>query len=377
MENNQRIKILFLCDYQAPYGGNFLASLVQLDQALKDRDVTALYVFPTGASQRPWYRPWTQGGRKTYLLDTGTSLFQQRRFLLHLIDQEDVSILHVHFGLFLLSELTALKRKNLRLILHFHSDFSAGKAPGIKERLRDAGKKFLEKRIGTNRITKITVSQASARTTADCISIHNALVTQRFTTDCKNREETRRMFGIDETQKFLVMFGWSPYIKGVDVAAKAVNIARQAGHGDYVLGIAGGREYTKEKMAAFLREKAGLKGDESWLVYLDPVEDVFRYHLASDLFISASRSETFSYALLEALYAGRPCAVSDIPGVQWAREYDTVVPFPSQDSAELARALPKALATPAERLTQVSTAVTKEYAISGWVNAMLRVYGLM
>ncbi|MGM8287817.1 glycosyltransferase [Clostridium perfringens] len=44
----------------------------------------------------------------------------------------------------------------------------------------------------------------------------------------------------------------------------------------------------------------------------------------SDIFVTASRKETFSYALAEAIYCELPCISSDIEGVKWAYDFNTV-----------------------------------------------------
>ena len=48
--------ILFLCDYQAPYGGNFIACMLELDASLKEHGVQTFYVFPKGARDRFWMK---------------------------------------------------------------------------------------------------------------------------------------------------------------------------------------------------------------------------------------------------------------------------------------------------------------------------------
>ena len=97
--------------------------------------------------------------------------------------------------------------------------------------------------------------------------------------------------------------------------------------------------------------------------------------------ISASRSETFSYALLEAVFAGVPCAASDIFGVQWARAFDTVSFFPTEDDAALSAVLRGIAARrddPAYRqsLADASRAASEAYAIEDWVRQVLTLYGI-
>ena len=379
MTSQGKPSILFLCDYQAPYGGNFIASMMQLDQALQARGVATCYLFPGGARERNWTKAMAcQGKDCQYFSGDGFGL--RLRELLKVLDTHHATILHVHFGYFALAEAVAILRPRLELILHFHSDFSGGRAPTFVQRCKDALKKLPELLIG-KRLKKITVSQASARTTKDCIQLHNALCEQRFNTETWGREQTRAAHAIPEDGVLALLFGWSPWVKGVDVAVEAVRKIHEQNAGQLMLGVVCGRTYTKEKMQDFIRGRTGCSGDESWLVYLPPVEDVFRYHKAADVFVSASRSETFSYALLEAICTKTPCVASDIPGVSWSKQFQTVGFFPTQDSSALAQRL---LETHARRsnpgfsmdLEKDAANARRSYAIEQWVERMLRVYGV-
>lgn len=51
----------------------------------------------------------------------------------------------------------------------------------------------------------------------------------------------------------------------------------------------------------------------------------------SKVFISASRKETFSYAVCEAAYAGLPVISSRIPGLEWAFDMPTIDFFENED----------------------------------------------
>lgn len=372
--------ILFLCDYQAPYGGNFIASLLRLDDALQERRVKTAYLFPAGARERAWCAAMQARGMRTLFLPDG-GVRTRMVPLLRTIDATGATILHVHFGLFPLAELAALLRPRLRLILHFHSDFSGGRAPSVARRIKELLARVPEGLIGRRRLQKITVSEGSARTTRDCIALHNALAQTRLTDETRARGETRRLYDVRDEDTLLLIFGWSPWIKGVDIAAEAVRLLHAQGHDSFVLGIVCGREYVPEKMRAFLALKTGCTGEEPYLRFLPPIEDVFSYHKASDVMISASRSETFSYALLEAIATGRACVCSDIPGVRWASAFDTVSFVPPENAEALAGALLIADAerqsTEAEeRLAAAARRAREEYGIEGWISGMLDIYGV-
>lgn len=377
--NRSQTPVLLLCDYRAPYGGNFIASLRCLDDALRLRGMRAVWAFPAESASRDWCARLIAEGRDvSFLPDHGT--LSQCRALMRLIRQYDASILHAHFGLFKPAKLAALLDRRLKLILHIHSDFSAGRAPTARQRLFRKLNRTAERLIGSGRITRITVSETAAFD-GEAIPVHNALVAERFATKALDGAATRKLFDIPPDAKLALVFGWSPFVKGVDVAVNAVGNLIANGHGDRMLGVVLGRAYTKEKMQSFIAEHTPYSGSEPWLRLLPPDEDVFRYHKAADVFVSASRSETFSYALLEAMSVGRACVISDIMGTAWAQAYPTVFTFATENAAALADALVHAerqAQTDAGKraLETVSRQVAASFGIADWVNAILTIYGL-
>jgi len=131
---------------------------------------------------------------------------------------------------------------------------------------------------------------------------------------------------------------------------------------------------TAEKLKNWLSDQGC---DIPNLRLLPPVENVFDYHKAADIMLSASRSETFSYALAEALYARVPCVLSDIPGTRWAKDYETTLVFPVGDDAACAEALKKAAAgfSPAAFEAARQRAET-DCSIARWVDGVITVYSL-
>ena len=365
--------ILFLCDYQAPYGGNFIACMLELDAALKKYGVQTFYVFPKGARDRFWMKNMQERNIDVSFLPDG-GLLHKAFFLLNQIRGNRIRILHVHFGFFPLAELTALLCPDIGLVLHFHSDFSAGKPMGMKARIHRKVKIIPELLIGSRRLVKITVSEGSARTEPDCVSVRNALVPDRLAPEYKTGKEVREEYSIPDTAKLLLVFGWAPYIKGVDLAAEAVSLLRQSTGQDIRLGIIFGRTCREPEIRSFLRENTFLTGSEEWLVMLPPEEDVFRYHHAADVMLSPSRSETFSYALLEAVYSGKPVAASDIPGQQWAKQFETVFFCPYESVDGLEQAVLQALSADQASLCRSQLTAESEYGVQNWKEGIFAVY---
>lgn len=356
---------LFLCQYQAPYAGSFIPALRALEEKLKGRGTRCIWVFPEDAGERPWCAALEDGGHRIEFLPGG-SLRQLRR-MNDLIRGERVDLIHAHFGYFTLASLLALLHRRLRVLEHVHSDFSAGEKPSVKRRLVRVARRFIQSR----RVGRIMVGAHMLPHEKNAAYVPNGVDFSRMEDSRLSREEMRNSLGVGDGQTLVLLFGWSPYIKGVDIAARAM--AHLQGEA-FVLGVVCGREVPGEEMKLWLQERT-LPIDS--IRFLPPVENVFDYHRAADVMLSASRSETFSYAVAEALYACVPCVLSDIPGTRWAAAYETARVFPSGDDAALAEALQKAAAGyPADAYQRSRERVIKDCALERWVDGVITVYGL-
>ena len=366
--------VLYLCDYKAPYGGNFIASLNILGNEMKNRGNTVLYAFPKDAEERPWM-DLLKKDNTVLFVSGGTK--QIRNDLCDWIRSYGIDIIHAHFGFLLPARLAALKNKNVLLVIHQHSDFSSGKKPGFKKRLKIFGVDVLNLLLG-KRLRQIYVG-TGMKLGRNGVCIPNALVEQRFTDEILGRKDERRILGLADSDCLCLLFGWSPEIKGVDIAVRAFDSLWEQGHAEMKLGIVLGRDFTLPKMKAWIMAKTGVDSNDPRIFYLDPIEDVFRYHQASDIMLSASRSETFSYALLEALYIGNPCVISDIPGTKWAEKYATVFSFQTENPDALAGTLLDVSQRVRDRSLKeesnsIADSVQKEYDIQCWLEKVIEVY---
>lgn len=101
-----------------------------------------------------------------------------------------------------------------------------------------------------------------------------------------------------------------------------------------------------EPGARWLAEQLGLKSAVTFAPYL-PREELRRCYRASDLFVLPSRSEGLPKVLLEAMAAGLPTAVSDIPAhTELVVDEETGYLFHAGDPASIARAVLAALDDP-------------------------------
>ena len=65
--------------------------------------------------------------------------------------------------------------------------------------------------------------------------------------------------------------------------------------------------------------------------------------MAADIMLSAARSETFAYTIMEALAVGTPVVSSDIPGVQWSKKYPNIWYFESENVRACAESIKSCL----------------------------------
>ena len=112
------------------------------------------------------------------------------------------------------------------------------------------------------------------------------------------------------------------------------------------------------------------------MICLDPTDDMEKYYRMSDIFISSSRGETFSFALAEAIYCGLPCISSDIRGVQWAKNIESVQFFENENVDDLVDKIQQRLVTPfdSEILSIGKKYIQDNYSEAIWSKNIINYY---
>lgn len=360
--------ILFLCDYKSNYSGNFIASLLAIETYLEKKDTKCVYVFPPECQKRPWTQELLRLGKCIEFYDFGGNRIQKVAELSRLIDRYRATVVHAHFSYVVGLEILSVFKPKTKFIIHVHSDFSAGKRSLKQAILRRVIYGWLP-----SKCEFVFVSPSFLEYNRKMIHLPNALATNRLPCAHKSGNQLRRELDIDCETILVEFFGWSPYVKGVDIAYNAVGKLAQEGY-PIKLMIICGRTVTKTEMAEYVRTHTQYSGNEDFACYVEPIEDVFCYHEAADVCLSASRSETFSYALLEALSIGKRCVSSDIPGVQWSFQYESAVPFESENVDDCCNAIKKAIKELPRVSTDTAKRVKKDYNIDAWVQRIVEIY---
>lgn len=374
-KKNNKVKktLAFLCDYAAPYGGNFIASLCNLEAALTVYNCKCFFIFPKAAESRFWYKMLESLGKNITTIDFKLGRLQKIAVLNKFIKTYNISILHVHFGEMLNSVICGILNPNLKVIWHLHSDFSLGHDLSFKDKLRN----FILFDCLGRQINKIAVSQSMASLNENTVYVPNAVAADRFY--CPEDDQAIRQLKNNlQGQKLLLVLGWAPEVKGIDIAVEAVHILQEQKCHNIKLGIVCGRTMTADKMKTFIKNKTTCNGNEDWILYLKPIENIFLYLKETTVMLSTSRSEGFSYSILEALSLGKDCVISDIPGTAWAKEYSLVRSFKSEDAQSCAEAIAAMLTqniSVAER-DRAKKLIQDKYSIEDWCQKVIKVYGL-
>ena len=366
------MNILIMADYRTPKSGNFIASLLELANFLKKENSTAIFVFPSkngsngGDSWTEWLR--NEGYRVILLDDNDENLFE---VFDNIVQKNHIDIIHSHFGYkhkFLIKNYQ--KFGNVKLIFHDHMDFSPTTS-FFKQIIKIQIYSIMYRAKGIGIISVMKKKQK-----AYWLNNHfnwyvpNGLSLMRNTVAFKTREDVRQELGIKSEEKLCLFMGWNYYGKGLDIAARAVAQCRSKNQ-KIVLGVIGLGKEPPAGVIEFL-EKVNIDARDSWIRYFESVEDIFSLHRAADVYISASRSDAFSYGLLESISQNVPVVISDIEGTSWAREYNKCIQFQLEDFEECSKAILKLVSS---RFSESNyKAIVEEFSIDKWCTRMFEIY---
>lgn len=304
-------------------------------------------------------------GKEIEFIDKTRSRIKTTKEIVKIVKNRCAEALYVHFGFLLNAEMISLFHPSIKVFIHIHSDFSAGNK-GFKEKIHD----FILYKILSVKSKFLCVSKDFLKLCPKrAVHIPNGLADERVACYHTYGKVFREINGVYDDDVLLEIFGWSPYVKGVDIAVNAVKRIYDSGIKIKLL-IVCGRSVTEEEMKHFISNNSACTGDEDWLLLVSPTEDVYCYHEAADIHLSASRSEGFPYSVLEMLSLGKRCIISNIPGTSWAKSYDNVTTFQSGNSDSCAHAILDSLNLPSLN-SKVADQVKNDYSIDNWVNRVI------
>ena len=353
--------VLLICGYAAPYKGNFILSLEYLEDTYKDGKM--VYMFPSNAKNVAWMADF-QENHCVYFMSMGFFGKKVNRKILkelkNILLIEDIKIIHTHFLVYNYSLFVSKHTfaKSIRMIAHIHDQFAipTTKSAPIK-------KFVMEHSYDT--IVGVSKSVADGLNR----SIKHKNITYIDNAICFSRLDSYEKISLrdNENQKVILMAGWPALVKGVDIAAQAILELRNDGC-DIKLCIMQSGDF--EQTSHCVTEAIGSYPD--WVEILPPREDVATYYNAADIFLSASRTEAFSYCLVEAAYCTPMLITSDIPGPSDLK-IDGMERFVSEDVEDLAHKMKELLVISMD-VEERKYNVIRLYELRHWAEAIAELY---
>lgn len=354
--------------YNAPYGGNFIKSLLRLEEALKNNGIEMIYLLAQDGSDKEWVMDLIRKSKTVYFLNG-----QSHRDLILLKDiltRHNIKFIHAHFAgtkhLALLNAAKQLFKKDILLIEHLHNHDNPG---SLLKQLLKKSLTNVDLYIGCGEAVADHYKSAYGISDEKITYVTNAIDFDRL--DAAGEFDARSV-GIDsESTKFLI-FGFDYFRKGVDISLEAINsLLMKDYHIHLLISLATNKEYVESMISERFSKIP------EWIRILNPREDIGAYYRFADCFLSPSRSEGLCYSVIEAAYCGAPIIISDIPG-QSSLNIPHLFKFESEDVAGLQNALITVMSLTDNEREEITSCekeyVQKAYNLDRWANQILQVY---
>ncbi len=355
----ESFKVLQLADFAAAYPGSFFGSLLRLEEALKKTGGDMVCVLPQRAKAREWTARLISEGHRIYFLPDNP--LKAVLFLRKVIRENGINIIHSHFvhgKLFCILRLARLGMTDIPHFVHLRSIQNNPKPTGLRKLIR-------------NKIIAATAFICVSRGVAEYGGVENDFELCGNAIDFSRLDSGERLPPREDGRLRLMMFGYNFDIKGVDTAIKALEKYDKSGRYALYIVIANDAEKSKTDVERLLG------GVPDWIELLPPRNDIAVYYRTADIFVSASRREGFSNALVEAAYCGCPAVASDVPG-----QNELGIPYTVYFSAGYESALFEAVervwaTSDGEKNMQVDarkTYVINNFDLNAWCEKIIGIY---
>lgn len=371
------MNVLIMANYRVPNSGNFIASLMELAEQMKNRGDDVCFLFPENKNGGgySWTQWLEQAGFSVYLLNEKLDDGQKIDFIRQIVRKHHVDLIHTHFGLcHRLLVMNAREIGDVKILVHDHMGF-APSGSRFRQWLRLVAWSLL---YAKNGVGVAAVLEPKSRAYIFCGKhrrwyVPNGVSLRRNLQKRQTAAEVRQAWGIEPDEKVCLLLGWDMYRKGVDIAVKAVGMLNQAGK-KVKLALVGLGTEPGEDAKNWIREHGAVDPDSDWIVYAPSTEDIFAYHRAADVMLSASRAEGYPYALLEAVSQNTTIVTSTIESVLFAKVYNKCVYYETESAEGCANAIEQALALPADSNWEK---VMEDFGVERWCERMMGIYDEM
>lgn len=316
------IRCAFVASYYGPYYSNFVASMISFQKKMKERNYSVIFVLPEEVREFKWISLLGEQNTKVYFLEYKPYSIGNVMSFRKIFREERINIVYSHMCGWDFT--TRVAAPTIPVIWHMRMFVN------IEDRVKRI-KNFIKfKFIGFGKTYHIASSSPVADAINSlhphnkCVAIHNSL-------------DFSRLRPVDYKEKIgmpmkVLLFGWAPYVKGVDVALDACEILNKDSVKVHL------HISAQEATYQYINERYS-QTKPTWVYLQEPTDNISALYNSVDAMLSASRSEGFSFSLAEAIYSGLPVIYSNIPGTNWADDFKNVFSFESANPVDLARAI--------------------------------------
>lgn len=350
--------ILNISFYGAKWGGSFIPSLKALESELSKRDTSMIFLFPKMGE----YLPWAELFPNAIWIDNDFFLKRKLSFayikqLSEIIRQYKVTHIVTNFvgynvNLWFLKKLYKLP---FAQVVHntFHSLSPNKHKRYIKSQLLE---QTYDTFIGVSEWVA-TSMKSNGLNPLKITWVRNAVDFNRLT------KWEKLNLKKEDNEIIVFMMGWPYFVKGVDVAIRAIRHLRDSGYNAVLVTP---HHNIKNELMNDLGEIP------NFVRFVDAREDVATYMNNADVFLSASREEGCPYANVEATFCNCIVMNSDIPA-SIDLEIPNMLYFESGNDADLFEKLKYCLNNQDLLLSYKSIQreyILQEFDICTWANNM-------
>lgn len=353
----KNISCAFIASFYGPYYSNFVASMIAFEKEMQKLNNKVIYIFPQEVEKFEWIKLLNKENKSIYFLPYKPYSLSNILAIRKIFKQENINLIYSHMCGW---DFTAHFAAPFTPII-WHMRMGVNNK-GFSHKLKN----FIKfKIIGFSKVNHIASSDAVCeqinyyRPKYKCVSVPNAIDFDRLNVDCKVKR--------NNDVYTLLVFGWSPIVKGLDTVLDACEILNRDNIKVKLIVSA------QEKTYPYISERYQYKPD--YINLVPPTDNVSELFSSVDCMVSASRSEGFSNSLAEAIYFGLPIVYSDIPGTSWASEFEATHKFITGQADSLVDAINKAIE---QRITLDNQKYNKKkmqekYSMDSWVHKVMTV----
>lgn len=368
--------VVHLAQYAAPYLGNFVKSLMLLEERLAKSGSSMVYVFPLQARDCVWFEGFASE-HEVSLIQPGKSGVAAIEAVIK--KYKGNVLIHTHFEGYDEAVCKAVRRSgyDIPVVWHLHDHLSY--QPNILKALYQRWCFFRHYYLSTlrSRVYTIGVSQEVDAFVHRFGGRFKGSIVLPNGIDISRIYKTKDWTFEDDGIRRFVCLGGRNIQKRMDIALEAFKMLYDSGRlkpGEAMLRVVIGTD-SRDVFSRVFGSDAALP---QWLEPIEQDEDIVRVFDGTDCFISAAQHETFSYAVCEATLYGLAVIQSDIPGTMWNAGNPSVKLFKSLDANDLADKIEDFISINRHKLAE-DTAITAarngaRYTLDAWCDSVLKIY---